>query len=902
MDTRPAQMSSERFGEKETQRRRREFPLWIRRLAYALIVGICLYRISIFRPLPLDDTTGALRPLLYRWFLSYSGLFNSPANAHVAWTELCLTGLMALALLAAINYLWRENLVRLPVRAGQMLSSPLLFWTLLACTLVFCRLPSLLGGELNPDESEFLVSAGKLFYDPSFFRSVNTGTSGPLNIYPLMWPAIFGLSPDFASSRLLGLVVIFLSVFVLYRALTLVGNERIARLAILPVAGTFALFRQGELVHNSSEHIPFLVVSFAIYQGAKLIMDATRGVPTSFFWMGFLVSAAYLTKMQAVPIVVGIGAVTLAYVFSTAYGRRVWDSAGWGLVGFLIPITCVVTLAVQGGAFRILWRDYVRGNMIYANGVNAEASLRKFAEYVTLLPEVRIYLLTVFAIAVAYLIGKMRRSMSTAHTLFIELLVVSVAVSASAFLPSVERSNLYAYLAVLCICATPVYFLVLFRNPSSRQDPVKWFGLLAAVSVCAAVFSIHKPHRYFIHYLLFLYIPLGAFVGYLFIRASGGADDRLPDPGLNSKFRWMRFAEGRLAFLSAAFVLSLGCEAYLWDFKLPADLEIPPILRAPEGYLIRHLTNPGDQIFVWGWNLHPYLSSGRVPSARDPNTMGLYYPYVGVPTSVSDALTESYRARLLKEFQSNPPALIVDAVGPTSWFTKDPQVWGFELIPSFKAFIDQHYIHLIDLYGERYFLRRDVAAKREREFSAPVPTLACSPAAIRCSNRAITLPAELPPTRMPGRMRIDVEFMPIHNQLGPATVFNTEKTASSFQGFRLEHIQSSADATNRAGSDDRYHLLIGVGGEWVRSKEFSAPQGRVALVSIEMNGTTVTLKKNDVLLDEIHLPRPVADAGGPVNVGSWIGGIDPFSGKVQFFQIVDLDKEKRAVPGNRSAN
>jgi hypothetical protein len=205
------------------------------------------------------------------------------------------------------------------------------------------------------------------------------------------------------------------------------------------------------------------------------------------------------------------------------------------------------------------------------------------------------------------------------------------------------------------------------------------------------------------------------------------------------------------------------------------------------------------------------------------------------------------------------------------------------LIPSIKEFINQRYVHLIDLYGQRFFLRRDLAAKREIEFNRPMPELACSPAAVRCTTRATTLPTELPATNIPAHAQIDIEFMPIHDQLGPATVLNTEKRAFSSHGFRLRHVR-----------DDRYFLLVGVGDHWVISKEFPAPQGQVAHVSIQLSGTTVTLKKDDALVDEIRLPRPFADAGGPINVGSWIEGVDPFSGKVQFLQILDLDKKRES--------
>jgi hypothetical protein len=235
---------------------------------------------------------------------------------------------------------------------------------------------------------------------------------------------------------------------------------------------------------------------------------------------------------------------------------------------------------------------------------------------------------------------------------------------------------------------------------------------------------------------------------------------------------------------------------------------------------------------------------------------------------------------MLKDLEAHPPELFIDAIGPTSWFLRQREYWGFELIPSIKNFVDQRYVHLIDLYGERFFLRRDLAAKREAEFSRrPLPQLTCSPSALLCSERAITLPTDLPTTNIPAHARIDVEFMPIHDQLGPATIFNTEKTPFSFRGLRLQYLKG-----------DRYHLFIGVGDQWVTSKEFSAPKDKVALLSIELNGQTVTLKKDGVRVDEVHLPRPFANAGGPVTVGSWIGGVDPFSGKVQFVQILDLDK------------
>src|SRR5262249_17754121 len=140
----------------------------------------------------------------------------------------------------------------------------------------------------------------KLFYDANYFRSVDCGTSGPLNIYPLMLPAIFGLSPDYASSRLVALGSEFLCIYLLFITVARLAPEPVARLAILPLFGAFAVFRHQDLVHYSSEHIPILLVTFALYLAVRVLNNPQRyHVPVLF--LGLLACAAFFSKMQALP-------------------------------------------------------------------------------------------------------------------------------------------------------------------------------------------------------------------------------------------------------------------------------------------------------------------------------------------------------------------------------------------------------------------------------------------------------------------------------------------------------------------------------------------------------------------------------------------------------------------------
>ncbi len=187
-------------------------------LLYAAIAAFCLFRLATFTPQPLDSP-GTLRPILYRWFLWFITLHAHSEQAFSSWSTIGFLALMTPPALAVLNYSRCSEIVRLPRLLATILCSRALLLGSIAVCLFLCRYPILLAPELNPDEGQFIASAHKLFYDGNFFRSVDCGTSGPLNIYPLMLPAIFGFSPDYASSRVLGLILVFFSIYLLYRTL-----------------------------------------------------------------------------------------------------------------------------------------------------------------------------------------------------------------------------------------------------------------------------------------------------------------------------------------------------------------------------------------------------------------------------------------------------------------------------------------------------------------------------------------------------------------------------------------------------------------------------------------------------------------------------------------------------------
>ena len=830
-------------------------------LAAALIFALSIYRILLLRPLPLDSP-GTLRPTLYHWYRLYAGLFTSNHDAYTVWYIACYVLVISFPLLALLNYLWRRKTIRLTYRLGTILCSQSVFWVSYGVYLFLCRFPVLLRNELNPDEGQFLASAFKLFYDPNFYHAVDCHTSGPGNIYPLMWPAVFGLSPDFASTRIVGLVAVYISVYLFYRTIALVMSHELARIAILPVGAAFPVFATTELLYYTSEHIPVLLVSFVLFLSVHVLVrpEAYR-LPT--FLLGTMSSACFFTKIQSVPIVAAAVMATFAFLIATREGRTTWRAGLFFAAGAIPPMLANAVLCLKGAVCGDFWQSYVIANIDYSgSGTNLAADIRWFLQYVSGPPELRLFLVTLFVIGLGGMVQRFLSDLKYKDTIRMRMLGAGAAMLSLVFVGPADRLLVYFFIGVAACCLIPAYFFVLARRGSLGADPVRWFGLLALLVSGAAFFSVYKAHRAFVHYLLFLFIPLGLLLAWILVREAG--------------------RRRILPYLTVG--MTLACATYLWSFQDARTFDIAEMIRTPEGDFIRNVTTPSGKIFVWGWTALPYLASGRFPATRETLVGNLFRSYNVMtfppefhPTRSSEWVSGYYRDRELQDLRANPPELFIDAIGPASWFLSSQQYFGFERVPAIAAFVHAHYVHLADLYHERYFLRRDLAAKREAQFDRPLPLKACAAQSVRCLHSAVTLPLQLPAIQMPARYRIEAEFIPVGSQIGTATVFSNEARPNSFQGFRFQHV-----------TGDRYILLVGLGDEWAVSKPFELPEGRPAFVTIETDEHGLRIENNGSRLDEMHLPRPIAESDGPLTIGSWIDGMCPFSGKIQFFEVVDL--------------
>ena len=830
--------------------------------AGAVLLTICAHRILTFVPQPFDSPE-TLRPVLYAWFSGFIKRYSTPEQAQQAWGTYCIVALLIPAVLAFWNYFYSRPGSLLSIRLRKVLGSRPVFFVSIALCLIVCRFPVLLANEINPDETFFIAAAEKLFKDPVFFRAVDFVTSGPINVYPVMLPALFGISPDYVSTRLIALVIIFASIYVIYRTLALLADDATARVAVLPAAGAFAVLKRGDLLPYSSEHVSFLLLSLALY-----ICVRTFQRPQAHAWkvagLGLLTAAAFLAKMQAVPILGCVAAVAIAYVHAGGHAGRWWRPAllfGAGVAPLLLANAIVCALA---GVWRDFWMEYIVGNYYYVESHGTLTSeLLRFADWASGMTEIRLLVSSLLAVLAAYAYQKHRRAGTGDEPLFLQTAVVGgTAAVAGNWLLLTAGGAVVSYAGMIAMLVLPGSFLLLYWKAGWELGSVKWFGFLTAGVLAAAATAAYVPHRRYGHYLLLLVLPLSIASAWPVLAASASAESGVDNKEEDLSER----RHSRAPFLLVFAALTLACQLVeLGSPDFMAFAAVPTSVRAPESDLIEALTHPQGKITVWGWNGQPYVGAGRVSAMKDLIAGQLFVD--------NPEVRAYYREAYLRGIRRARPELFVDATeNPRGPFDRRNR---FEVIPELKSFIQSNYVHVLDAYKERFYIRRDLA----QSVAGIGDPRKCDGQALRCfeAGAGATMPADLPPVQMPEHSLVEATFTPEGKQDRYATVFSNEGSLTTHEGFQFLHMEH-----------DRYRLGVGWGPEGVLSEELWLPQRRPVSLAVEFNGNAVTVFCNGAKRFEMQLPKRMQDSPGPITMGSWMEHQRPFRGNIQLFQIRSL--------------
>jgi hypothetical protein len=541
----------------------------------------------------------------------------------------------SLALLVAF-VIWPEA----SGKSGRLGTASFLF--VLCIFVVAARWPGLFYPRgFNPDEDQLVAAARALVLDPVFFRAAEAGSSGPLNVYPLLASLLAGTSPTLFSARLVGLGIICIALVALYFAGRAVFSESVSRFGAFFPGVFFGLTNYWDFTHYTSEHVPMALLAVGWTLSAWAVFRSGLEFRSSVF-LACLAACTFsmvpFAKLQATMAALGASALLVAGVF--AYGRT-WRErcAGVGIVcaaGVVIPLG-LVGFFTANGALEYFWTSYIQNALAYqGSGYRGSSAFKMLGMILFAKPPMRPEDFLWFAGGWSVLV------------------VVSI-------------------LALVW----------------SRQKSAPWrswsFLAYTLILLGLAVWTVTAPQRNYPHYLLFLPVPMGILVMALSGVLSAKVASR---PSV-----WRAFAIGLFLLVGAGPMIyarlkspnSWAGLAQKWSSEKPGVIA-QKILQASGGE---------GRLCVWGYNPTYYSETGLVQATRLSTSGGL----IG-----NHPLRPFFLLTYLHDLTKNKPSVFVDAVAPDQFvIMTSREEHGHEVVPEVREFVAAHYELFDEIKGVRIY-------------------------------------------------------------------------------------------------------------------------------------------------------------------------------------------------------
>ena len=587
-------------------------------------------------------------------------LDQSPARY---WTGVCLCYGFCI-FLAILPFMAREEGNELGGKWRKWILNDLLFVLSMFAAVFFCRWPFLMYPRyiVDPDEATFISCGIGLWHDPIFWRSTSSGTSGPLNIYPLLIPKLLGFSFGYAPARVMGLVLVAGTISCLYFAARKFMDRALARLTVLPILTFFAFTVNRGFIHYGSEDVPMFLLSASI-----LTLAVLASSPRRHGWMifaaGMVVGAAPFAKLQATPMGAALGLLVL-WLCQSPLKNRFRDCAIYAAGAMVVPLFFLTTTIAAGGVEHML-NSYLMANAGYARqGLSLAGAIAAFPEFLAMGTTLRVWLY--FQLAAG------------------ALLVMVVWMSGG-------RKSLKSF---------------------SLKLPV-----FSAVLLIVALYSVIAPGRHYAHYLLFLTIP-----SVLWLTAGAACFGQWA--GGLKKPRRIQAVTTLLVVWVIAVVSTLALNEPADGRPLGRLEEFTTYPGNPTGNAIRNLGLSGRSMAVWGWMNELFIETNMWPATSD-SVLAYSWVGTGHPEDKSrretlpnylEAAPGYFRNLFIQDLERNRPPVFVDAVSPQSFTFQDRNLFGYETFPALAALVDSQYRLIIEVDGARIFLRNDL--------QPPVPVVA----------------------------------------------------------------------------------------------------------------------------------------------------------------------------------
>lgn len=441
----------------------------------------------------------------------------------------------------------------------RVFSEPVfLAWTGLA--ILAGRWPVLLAPSINSDEDQFIAAAMTLVKEPAFWRSVDTGSSGPLNIIPLTIPALLNIRIDYASARVIGLFLVILSVIFFYYSLKYLYDNRVARIATIPVVLFFSLAVHSNFVHYSGEHFPIAILSTALW--ITCYVYTREFSDRMVFIFGAVIGMMPYAKMQGLPVALAITLIFAHILWTRKESiRQFLKSLATLALGLLLFSAINLFFLILFSTSEDFWRRYILQNLLIYADVKNLAFGEKFSQFISMASSKRLNSSSLFQITSIFLIA--------ATILF--------------FRESMVRRKLF-------FTNTFIFF---------------FYSLFIVV---VSLYVVVRPGNPFPHYLLFLVFPCGFLIGVVI-----GEIFKLSEN--NAFYKQIQFLI-LLLMIAASFLqgytLSRSEHPYLSQHQKYLQDYQTPLVRT-----ILQYASPNDSMAIWGKRGDLYIETGLYQGVRD---------------------------------------------------------------------------------------------------------------------------------------------------------------------------------------------------------------------------------------------------------------------------------------------
>lgn len=529
-------------------------------------------------------------------------------------------------------------------QSGRLSSA---IFLLALCSFIFAaRWPGLFYPRgFNPDEDQLVAAARALVLDPVFFRAAEAGSSGPLNVYPLLASLLAGTSPTLFSARLVGLGMICMALVALYFAGRAVFSESVSRFGALLPGVFFGLTNYWDFTHYTSEHVPMalLALGWALSAWAVFRPRMEFRIRVFLACLGACTfSMVPFAKLQATMAALGASVILVAGIL--AYGQT-WRER-WAGVGIVCAAGVVIPLGLVGfftahGALEYFWTSYIQNAVAYqGSGYQGSSAFKMLGMILFAKPPLR---------------------------------------------PDDFLWFSGSWLVLLCVGITAL----IWARKNSPSGPAWIFLAYTFILMGLAIWTVTSPQRNYPHYLVFLPAGMGivavSLIGLVMAKSASRSS------------AWRAFMIGLFLLVGVGPMIyarlkspnSWAGLAQKWSSEKPRVIA-QKILQVAGGE---------GHLCVWGYNPTYYSETGMVQATRLSTSSALFN---------DNPLRPFFLASYLEDLKRNRPKVFVDAVAPEQFvmMTKREE-HGHEVVPEVRDFVASNYELFDEIDGVRIYRWRE---------------------------------------------------------------------------------------------------------------------------------------------------------------------------------------------------